>query len=129
MGERSFEAFEDIAIHLGIFAADFETHFFAERARQVADHSGEPASAVRKRVHPRPQDFKVETMRKMGRAAVEKIELFHARGEELLAICEGAGKLMNVAFGTLREFLLAEGLSQRIQFLRQLGMMALEPLE
>src|ERR1051325_5131458 len=100
MSQRSFEPFEDIAVHLRAFADDFEAHCFAESIAQIADHSGETRNALTEGTHARAKDLEIETMRKMGRATVEQIEFLDSFSQELLAVSYGGDQLSELTPGT-----------------------------
>ena len=63
MSQRRFELFQYVAIHLGLFAVDFQPHLFAKGAAQVTHHSRLTDQHIGKRAHPAGQGGVVEQLR------------------------------------------------------------------
>ena len=83
--QRAFQPLQDVAVHLGIFADDFEPHLLAQGAGQVAHHARETANAIAEGPHARAQHFQIHALRKVRGAAVEHVQFLHAIGQKLLA--------------------------------------------
>src|SRR5204862_1508851 len=78
MGQRSLEPLENITVDLRVFAVDVESNLFTQRARKVANHPRKTPDPFPEWPHPRPQDFQIKPLRKMGRTAVELVQFLDA---------------------------------------------------
>ncbi len=127
--QRTFQSLQDVAVHLGVFADDFEAHLLAQGAGQVAHHARKAADAIAEGPHARAQHFQIHALRKVGRAAVEHVQLLHPVGQKLLAFGHFAAQLVKLMFRALGQVLFAQPVAQVIQLVGQLGLVAFEALE
>jgi len=65
VGQRAFQSLQDVAIHLGILADDFEPHLLADGACEVAHHAGKVADSIAEGPHPGAQHFEIHALRKV----------------------------------------------------------------
>ncbi len=86
VAERRVEHVEQVAIDLGGFADDRETHPLAQRTRQVAHHARIGAGGVAERPHPALQRLVVELLGDMAAAPLEAVELVDAGRERALQV-------------------------------------------
>ena len=127
--QRTFQSFQDVAVHLGVLADDFEAHLFAQSAGQVAHHARKTADAIAEGAHARAQHFQIHALRKVSRAAVEHVQLLHPVGQKLLAFSRFTAQLAKLMFRALGQVLFAQSVAQVVQLLRQLRLVAFETLE
>ena len=103
VAERRFEFLEDVAVHLRVFADDFKTDFFPERAGKVANHARNASHAFAKRPHAALQNFTIQPVRKICRTAVVHFQIHEAVGQKLAALADFFDGLMHLivhALGT-----------------------------
>jgi len=55
--QGAFDLRQDVAVDQGVFAVDFQLHFLAQAARQVAHHARKRVDAVAERTHAQGQHF------------------------------------------------------------------------
>ena len=113
--QRAFQSLQDVAVHLGVLADDFEPHLLAQRAGQVAHHARKAADAIAEGPHARAQHFEIHALRKVGRAAVEHVQLLHPVGQKLLAFGRFAAQLVKLMFRALGQVLFAQPVAQVVQ--------------
>ena len=68
--EGSIKPFENVTVDLSCFTANFQPHFFAKGATNVAHHARKPENAVCKRSHTTCQRLIVEPMSKVARMTI-----------------------------------------------------------
>ena len=105
--QRTFQSLQDVAVHLGVLADDFEAHLLAQGAGQVAHHARKAADAIAEGAHARAQHFQIHALGKVSRAAVEHIQLLHSLGQELLAFGDLAAQLVELMFRAVGQVLIA----------------------
>ena len=115
VSERTFQSLQDVAIHLGILADDFEPHLLADGSCQVAHHAGKAADPIAERPHPGAQHFEIHALRKVRGAAVEQVQLLQAVGQKLLAAGHFVGQLVKLLFCAPGQIGFTEALAQVIQ--------------
>jgi hypothetical protein len=128
VSQRSLEPLQNIAVHLGVVADNLEGDLLSKRAGEVTHHAGKPADAIAKGPHPGPQNLKVKTVRKVRGPAIKQVQLLHALGQELLDVTELVKEFVKMSFGPFRKLLVAKGLAEAVEFLRQVRVISFESL-
>ena len=120
MRQRSFQSLQDVAVHLGVFADDFETHRLVEGTGEVAHHARKTADAVAEGAHARAQHLQIHALRKESRAAVERVQLLNPVGQKPLAFGCLRAQLVELSFRGLGQGFIPQPLAQVIQLIGQL---------
>jgi len=105
--ERCVQLVEDVAVHVGGFAAHLELNAFAELAGQIADQARKPLHSIAKRPHAAHNDLMVEPAIKIVRLPGMGLELLDAFGKQCVAFGQpftgiaqqGTTALCGVIFG------------------------------